>query len=124
MILVRRLPTEPELGFNQASTLRAVVVEGPQRISSLATRLGVSQPAMSQMVDRLVDEGWVHRRPVAEDRRAVEVVATPEGAETVSRRRASRGRSLDRLVAQLTEDEQERLRAALPALQRLSQLLP
>ncbi len=63
---------------------------GPQRLADLATALGVDRSTATRMCDRLVRKRLVTRRRSQEDRRAVRVSLTSDGAELVaevSRRR-------------------------------------
>jgi DNA-binding MarR family transcriptional regulator len=53
--------------------------EHPRRITELAAREGVTQPAITLLVNRLQDRGWVRRTDDPRDRRAVRVRLTPEG---------------------------------------------
>jgi DNA-binding MarR family transcriptional regulator len=57
----------------------SAAAEQPQRITELAALEGVTQPAISLVVNRLVDRGWVVRASDPGDRRAVLVRLTEEG---------------------------------------------
>jgi len=122
VLLVRRLPAEPAIGMTAATALRAVAAEGPQRISDLAERLGVSQPGATQLVARMVDDGLVERREDPTDGRVVRIGATRHGRAVIAQRRESRSRALDELVGRLSRREQQQLQAAIPVLDRLAHL--
>lgn len=119
---VRLLPVEPAIGNTTASTLRIVLRDGPLRVSALAERLGVSQPGMTQLVDRLVAEGSAERIPDPTDRRATLVRITEHGRALLRQRHEHRVETLDRLVARLDAADRRRIDAALPALERLTHL--
>lgn len=119
---VRLLPVEPAIGNTTASTLRIVLRDGPLRVSALAERLGVSQPGMTQLVDRLVAEGSAERIPDPTDRRATLVRITERGRALLRQRHEHRVETLDRLVARLDAADRRRIDAALPALERLTHL--
>jgi Transcriptional regulators len=53
--------------------------EAPVRLTDLHRRVLLSQPALSRLVDRLVERGLVERREDAGDRRVVRLTLTPEG---------------------------------------------
>ena len=108
--------------MGQGVALRACVTEGPQRISSLVERLGVSQPGVTQLVDRMVAEGWVERLADPADGRVVLVRATTHGRDVLERRRRSRAALINDLLARLDEADRQQIRAVGPALNRLSQL--
>ena len=82
----------------------------PLRMGELHRHVLLSQPALSRMVDRLVDRGLVARCPDPADRRGVRLRLTDAGRDTqrgVGRRHA---RSVARAVtAELTADELRQL---------------
>jgi len=79
-----------------ASTLSVLDREGPQRITALAEREAVSQPAMTNLVQRL------------EAQRLVERAADPLDARAT--------------LARLSPEEHDALVAALPALSHVTEL--
>ena len=121
--LLRRLTPRSELSLTAASTLRRLERSGPSRLCELHAPEGVSQPAMTQLVTRLEKEGLARRGSDPEDGRAVVVSITDAGREAVARRREGRTRALAALLEQLPAEEHAALVAALPALDRLSDLL-
>ena len=121
--LLRRLTPRSELSLTAASTLRRLERNGPSRLCELHAPEGVSQPAMTQLVTRLEKEGLARRGSDPEDGRAVVVSITDAGREAVTRRREGRTRALAAMLEQLPADEHAALVAALPALDRLSDLL-
>src|SRR5947209_12211303 len=61
--------------------------EHPRRVTELALREGVTQPAISLLVNRLERRGWVSRGGDADDGRVVVVSLTDPGEEVVNRLR-------------------------------------
>jgi DNA-binding MarR family transcriptional regulator len=120
---VRRLPTSPTLSLNAAAVLRACAVDGPQRISAVAERLGVTQPGATQIVDRMAREGWVARSTDARDRRVVLVAITVAGSEVLRHRRNHRAEALDAVLGRLSQQDQDQIRRSVPALARLTRLV-
>lgn len=57
----------------------------PLRASELASRVGVSRPTLTSLVDGLEASGLLRRRPVPSDRRGIELEVTPRGLEAVGR---------------------------------------
>ena len=53
--------------------------EGPVRLTDLHRRVLLSQPALSRMVDRLVERGLIERHGDAGDRRVVRLALTDAG---------------------------------------------
>lgn len=114
--------TEP-LSFAAGSALNTLDAVGPQGITRLARVQGVSQPAMTQLVDRLASDGLVERRPQDDDRRSVLVALTHAGQRTVAERRARRTARFESDLDALTAGERAAIAAALPALESLAQVM-
>ena len=118
--LFRSLSPAGGMSMTAAATLAAIERLGPQRLTVLAAREGVTQPAMTQLISRLEDSGLVHREASQEDGRVVLVVITDDGRAMIARRRAGRNERLAGIIAQLGPEHQEALAAALPALDALA----
>ena len=116
---LRSVSANGVLSSAAASTLFRLIESGPQRITDLAHGEGVSQPAMTQLVDRLVKEGLAVRTAADLDRRAVQVAVTDRGCAAVEERRAARVAWLEDVLTTLSPDERRSLTAALPALEQL-----
>jgi DNA-binding MarR family transcriptional regulator len=112
-------------GFSRtaAATLTRLANDGPTRLTELATSEGVTQPSMSALVARLVDQGLVRRGSDAQDARVVLLSLTPAGHDLVVQRRADRTARLDRALAELSPDDVARIDDAVPALTRLADAL-
>src|SRR6202034_4695574 len=91
--LFRSLSPASGLSIPAAATLASLERLGPQRLTVLAAREGVTQPAMTQLISRLEESGLVRREASPEDGRVVLVVITDEGRAVLARRRAVRTRS-------------------------------
>ncbi len=118
--LFRSLSPPSGLSMTAAATLASIERLGPQRLTLLAAREGVTQPAMTQLISRLEDSGLVRREPSQEDGRVVLVVITDEGRAMLARRRAARTERLTGIIAQLSPEHRDALAAALPALDALA----
>jgi DNA-binding MarR family transcriptional regulator len=110
----------PPLSRTAAATLRRLQSQGPARLTALAVAEGVSQPSMSALVARLVEQGLLRRSGDPLDARAVVLDLTPAGAELLAQRHADRAESLQRALAELSPADAERIADALPALQNLA----
>jgi DNA-binding MarR family transcriptional regulator len=120
---LRRITPREELSLTAASTLRRLERSGPHRLCELYAPEGVSQPAMTQLVTRLEKEGLAERGSDPADGRAVIVSITDAGRAAVARRREGRAQALSGLLQGLTPAEHAALVAALPALERLGDLV-
>lgn len=72
----------PDLTVRQTAVLMIVALEpGQHNVRDLATRLGVTKPIVSRVLDRLGILGLVVRRSDRRDRRNVFAVATTRGVD-------------------------------------------
>jgi DNA-binding MarR family transcriptional regulator len=118
--LFRSLLQPSELSMTAGATLAWLERNGPSRLTALAAREGVTQPAMTQLVSRLADAGLVNREADLADGRVVQVSITGEGKATLARRRTRRAEGLGGVLARLSAEHRAALAAALPALDALA----
>lgn len=118
--LIRSLNTVNVMSRTASATLATLQRHGPSRLTALATREGVTQPAMTQLIARLEDAGLVCREADPADGRVVQVRITDEGKAMVARRRAERAERLVVLLDQLSPEYLQALAAALPAMDALA----
>jgi DNA-binding MarR family transcriptional regulator len=88
----------------------------PRRITELAAHEGVTQPAITLLVNRLQQRGWVKREPDASDRRAVLVRLTSRGQEALDRLRSEYRALLHEEMAALGDRDIETLGRAIEIL--------
>jgi DNA-binding MarR family transcriptional regulator len=122
VVWLRRRTAVPGYSVTSKSTLSRLNADGPARISDLARLESVSQPAMTGLVNRLETEGLVRRSADPTDARAALVELTDSGRAFVEARRSERVRVLSGRVEQLSAEDRRAILAALPALDRLSNL--
>jgi DNA-binding MarR family transcriptional regulator len=91
----------------------------PRRITELASEERVTQPAITLLVNRLAEKGWVQRISDPSDGRAVLVSLTSAGEEAFARLRAEYQALLQREISSLDDDEVETLAGAVEILDRL-----
>jgi DNA-binding MarR family transcriptional regulator len=120
--LFRSLSPASGLSMTAAATMAGLERLGPQRLTLLAARESVTQPAMTQLISRLEESGLVRREASPEDGRVVLVDITDEGRAMLARRRAGRTERLAGILAQLGPDHRAALASALPALDALASL--
>lgn len=122
VLAVRRLSTR-DISLTAATTLSSLDRNGPARLSALAAEQGVTQPSMTQLVQRLEREGLVRRGVDDLDGRAVLVSVTDAGRALLAERRDRRRERLAELLGTLSPGElRELTRLAgefLPLLRRL-----
>lgn len=118
--LFRSLSPPDGLSLTAAATLATLERSGPCRLTALAVNEGVTQPAMTQLVDRLQGMSLLDRTADPADGRVVQVSITGEGRAWLARRRAVRAGRVAELLVRLSPGEQALLTAALPAMEALA----
>jgi DNA-binding MarR family transcriptional regulator len=91
----------------------------PFRITELAEREGVTQPAITLLVNRLEERGWLRRGADLNDGRVVLVSLTPAGRSVIDRLRDEYRALLHEDMATLDDDEVETLASAIEILDGL-----
>lgn len=102
-----------EIGVVQA------VAAGPRRITELAARENVTQPAITLLVNRLVERGWVGRESDPLDGRAVLVTISAEGRRIWETLRSEYRALLHDEMVSLDEADVDVLSRAIEILDRL-----
>ncbi|MFD1859934.1 MarR family transcriptional regulator [Aeromicrobium camelliae] len=120
-VLVRRTP-RGSLSRAGASTLSQLERCGPQRITVLAEREAVSQPAMTNLVQRLEGAGLVRRETDPDDARASRISITEAGLTTLSARRRLYDELIGATLDKLDDAERAAISSALPALTRFIEI--
>ena len=113
---------ERTLSLTGASTLATLERTGPRRVTDLALTEDVTQPSMTALVGQLADLGLAERRRDPTDARVVLVALTPAGRQHLRALRRAGASVLAGLIDKLDTQEAGALRAALPALLRLTEL--
>ena len=119
LVMVRRLVPNGQLSVTALSTLSRLEARGESRVGDLANGESVTQPAMTQLLSRLQEQGFIERHADPDDGRVVLVSLTAAGRRLISNRRAVRAQALADRLALLRPEELTALAAALPTLQRL-----
>jgi len=117
--LWRRLIPPEGVSMTAGSTLGSLLRAGPMRLTALAEREAVSQPAMTGLISRLEVSGLVVRSPDPSDGRAQLVALTAQGRALIEARRGRRADALAALLDRLGPAEQTSVDAAIPVLQRV-----
>jgi DNA-binding MarR family transcriptional regulator len=100
----------------QVKVLLQLGTHGQMTVGEIASALGVSMPAASELVDRLVEAGHLVRTPDPDDRRRVLVAATPASKRIGARLRDLRRAQLRHALNQLAPEERHTFVRSLEAL--------
>ncbi|MFL6155917.1 MAG: MarR family winged helix-turn-helix transcriptional regulator [Marmoricola sp.] len=117
---LRRDARDATIGHGGLSALATLIEQGPQRAGALAEIEGITAPAMTRIVNSLVELGYVERTPDPADGRAQLVAATAAGTDLVQHKRAVRLRALQDRLDRLSADERATVTIALAALEDLT----
>jgi DNA-binding MarR family transcriptional regulator len=115
-VLLRR--TRLGVTRTEAGVMTALFAR-PRRITELAAREVVTQPAMTLLVNRLEERGWVERGADPRDGRAVLVTLTAAGRDVIDRLGAEYSNLLERELGPLPDQDLETLFRAAEILERL-----
>ena len=89
-----------ELPLSQLRCVRVIGEREGQKMLELAHQLGVTLPALSQIVDRLVRRDMVERHADAEDRRIVRIFLTDSARNVLRESHEQRREKIARAVAE------------------------
>jgi MarR family transcriptional regulator for hemolysin len=89
---------------------------GHSGVTDLGEHLGVTSPAASQMLDRLVEQGLILRTQDPSDRRAKQIVLTDAGLRVLQESMPARQTWLHELAGALSDSEKASVTAALELL--------
>jgi len=121
--LARRLRSEREdtsLTLTQVSTLGTLRRRGPLSLGELAAAEQVQPPSMTRVVSDLEERGLVIREPAPSDRRLVIVRLSREGEGLLAADRKRRDAWINQRLRELTAEERDVLRQAVPLLEKLA----
>jgi MarR family transcriptional regulator for hemolysin len=107
---------ESGLSMSQLGALFHIHRMGHSGVTDLGEHLGVSSPAASQMLDRLVEQGLILRTEDPGDRRAKQIVLTDKGLRVLQESMPARQKWLQELAGALSDSEKESAREALELL--------
>ena len=117
--MVRVEDAQAGIGPAQLSALSVLVFAGEKTVGELATLEQVQPPTMSRIVDGLVQKKLVERVSSANDRRTVQITATPAGRKLLLAGRDRRVRALAKRFDDLSKKEVETLLAAAEIMKRI-----
>ena len=100
-----------EISHSQWVVLMLLHKKGEQApISFFAKELGISLPAMSQLVVQMEEKGWLERSKSKKDRRRSVLLITSEGESLLQKLKDTRIDQVSKLLEVLTDEELENFR--------------
>jgi DNA-binding MarR family transcriptional regulator len=104
------------LSIPQFSILMQLYYQNVFSISEISDRFGISVPAASQLVEKLVQAGYLDRSEDPKDRRARVLSLSSKGQSLIEQGFKSRYRWIDELIGKLSVNEQAKVIKALRIL--------
>ena len=115
---------ESDLSFSQANTLFRLYHHGPSPISDLADHLGITLAGVSQLLNPLIDAGYIIRSTNPADRRVKLISLTGQGTAAVKAGMQSRHAWVEDFAHLLTQTEKTQILAVLELLNdRIQELI-
>lgn len=90
---------------SESQLLQLISDVQPVSFKELAAAMHLTPGAITQLVDSLVDAGYVTRTPSAQDRRMAVVALTPQGSRTIGNLRHKKKEFFAEVVSDLSDDE-------------------
>lgn len=122
VLTMMRTSPQTALSRTAAGTLSVLDRLGAQRITTLAEREAITQPAMTGLVQRLESTGLVTRQTDPTDGRATLIAITTQGRAMLAQRRRKHDDVIAARVAALEAERLALLLAALPAITALTEV--
>jgi len=111
------------LSMPQFSVMMQLHYKGACGMSEVSERFEITAAAASQLVDKLVQSGFIKRDEDPHDRRAKVLNITDKGRELIQRGIEERYRWVDQLAEKLTAEERAQVSDALNIMTRAAQEL-
>ena len=111
------------LSMPQFSILMQLHHKGPCGMSEVSERFDISAAAASQLVDKLVQAGYLERAEDPSDRRAKLLTLSLKGKELIQQGTEERYRWMDDLTSRLSMEEQVKVVEALNILTEAAQTM-
>jgi DNA-binding MarR family transcriptional regulator len=119
----RHIADRAKLSLTASMALDTLSREGPLRLTALAAAAGISQPSMTELIQRLERQGLATRISDPEDGRAALVTITNAGRALLDDQRRDRRDRLAELLSALPPHDEATLtlamRVAVPIIRRL-----
>lgn len=115
-LVIRGVSGNRDLSLTAMAVLGSLQRSGAQRVTTLAAAEGVSQPSMTQLVQRLEQRGLVERTSDPSDGRVALVSLTGAGVAALADRRRRNAARVAELLADLPQRDVRALTDAIAAV--------
>jgi DNA-binding MarR family transcriptional regulator len=97
---------------------------GPMNVGDLTEAVGVSQPGVTRLLDKLEADGWVRSAQLADDRRVRTIELSKAGRQLIAKSKRAAWPVIEAAVADACEGGAQSLLPALAALEDALAALP
>lgn len=104
------------LSFSQINILMRLVHGGSAQVSEIGERMGITNAAASQSIDKLVQMGLIERTEDPTDRRAKRLELAPQGRALIDKGIEARTKWVESITDALTPDQKDSIISALTLL--------
>jgi len=108
----------------QYRVLGVIMKAGTLPMSEIGRRLYISKPYMTALIDTLIDDGLVERRPDLADRRVINISITEQGKKHLKQSITLYKNDLKDLLSTLDEHDLEELCSSLESLKAILGKIP
>ena len=119
-----RYSRKSALSLSQVNSLFRLFHHGPSPVNDLADHLGITMPAVSQLLAPLEESNLIQRSQDPNDRRVKQIALTDQGTHRVKEMMRARHAWVDELASSLTPDQKQVILPALILLKNASNNLP
>lgn len=105
-----------DLGLSDFAVLEVLLHKGPQKVSELGRRVGLTSGSITSAINRLEEAGWVSRSSVGEDRRSRLVELSARGEKLIRKVFAHHEEVMETAASGLSRAERN---ALVPLLKKL-----
>ena len=113
------IQNECGIPLSHVQVLSMLDESGSMSVSEISQRLGIAKPNITPLVDRLYEAGYVDRQHDENDRRVVNIVLLPAGAEKLAAIRATIARQIQVQAEDLSVSEFRELSDSLSSVVRI-----
>jgi DNA-binding MarR family transcriptional regulator len=117
MLAFIRHNRESALSLSQVNTLFRLYHHSPSQVTDLADHLGITMAAVSQLLNQLIDAGYIHRSTSTTDRRVKLIGLSEQGRAVVENSMRARHAWIDEFALLFSPSEKQGL---LPWLELLN----
>jgi len=112
----KRFMNATGLSFSQINVLMGLFHHGSAGVSEIGEKMGVTNAAASQSIDKLVQMGLIERTEDPDDRRAKRLELTPKGRDLIEKGVEARMKWIEGITDALTPQQQSMVISALTLL--------